>query len=39
MRLGFLAAKVYREIDPKYSQLIGGLKKLITSLEGGSAKA
>jgi four helix bundle protein len=38
MRLGFLAAKVYREIDPKYSQLIGGLKKLITSLED-SAKA
>ena len=32
-RLGFLKAEVYREFEPKYSQLISGLKKLITSLE------
>ena len=25
-RLGFLRAEVYREFDPKYSRLIGGLK-------------
>jgi four helix bundle protein len=32
-RLGFLGAEVYREIEPKYSRLISGLKKLIASLE------
>ena len=33
-RLGFLGVEVYREIEPKYSRLISGLKKLIASLEG-----
>ena len=33
-RLGFLRAAVYREFDPKYSQLLRGLQKLITALEG-----
>ena len=32
-RLGFLGVEVYREIEPKYSRLISGLKKLISSLE------
>ncbi|MCM3878494.1 MAG: four helix bundle protein [Vicinamibacterales bacterium] len=33
-RLTFLPAEVYRDFEPKYSRLISGLKKLITSLEG-----
>ena len=33
-RLGFLRAEVYREFDQKYNQLLRGLQKLITSLEG-----
>jgi len=32
-RLGFLPAEVYRVLEPKYSRLVSGLKKLITSLE------
>jgi four helix bundle protein len=32
-RLGFLPPEVYRELEPKYSQLLKGLKRLISSLE------
>jgi four helix bundle protein len=32
-RLGFLRAEVYRELDEKYNELVGGLKKLIIALE------
>jgi four helix bundle protein len=32
-RLGFLKPGAYRRLEPKYSMLIGGLKKLQTSLE------
>jgi four helix bundle protein len=33
-RLGFLRAEVYQEFDQKYNQLLRGLQKLITVLEG-----
>ena len=33
-RLGFMKAEVYRRLEPKYTMLIKGLKKLQTSLEG-----
>jgi len=33
-RLRFLRAEVYRELDEKYNELVGRLKKLIIALEG-----
>jgi four helix bundle protein len=33
-KLGFLRAEVYRDFDAKYNQLMRGLQKLISSLEG-----
>jgi four helix bundle protein len=33
-RLGFLKPDAYRRLEPKYSTLIKGLKKLQSSLEG-----
>ena len=35
-RLGFLAPQVYKEMEPKYSHLLSGLKKLTASLGGRS---
>lgn len=32
-RLGHLSSKVYRELEPKYNQLLRGLQKLIRVLE------
>jgi four helix bundle protein len=32
-RLGLLSAEVYRELGPKYSVLVKGLKRLVSSLE------
>ena len=35
-RLGFLSVEAYRRLEPRYTMLIKGLKKLQTSLEGTS---
>ena len=33
-RLGFLKPEVYTRLEPKYNHLLGGLQKLINSLDG-----